>query len=212
ICLGPAQMGHPLMMAFLTNFHVSNMQASRKPSLKSNWLVSCFLAKTDIQSAFRIVPVHPDAYELLCFSWEGKFYYDRCLAFGASSRCRIFERVSSALEWIALSKLRASAVVKILDDFLFIENAYDGCLQTLQSFLKMCNTVGISIADKKTFPPHTTMTFVGFSLDSLRMETSLPSEKNSQKQGTSLLSLSQGSLLNYENISPCWFFLFFSAQ
>ena len=91
----------------------------------------CFLAKTDIQSAFRIVPVHPDAYELLCFSWEGKFYYDRCLAFGASSRCRIFERVSSALEWIALSKLGASAVVKILDDFLFIENAYDGCLQTL---------------------------------------------------------------------------------
>lgn len=140
----------------------------------------CFLAKTDIQSAFRIVPVHPEDYELLGFSWEGKFYYDRSLAFGASSSCRIFERISSALEWIALSKLGASAVVKILDDFLFIENTYDGCLQTLQSFLKMCNTVGIPIADKKTFPPHTTMTFVGFSLDSLRMETSLPSEKLSK--------------------------------
>ena len=175
-------MGHPLMMAFLTNFHAYNMQASRKPSLKSNWLVgkSCFLAKTDIQSAFRIVPVHPDDYKLLGFSWEGKFYYDRCLDFGASSSCRIFERISSALEWIALSKLGASAVIKILYEFLFIENAYDGCLQILQSFLKMCNTVGIPITDKKTFPPHTTMAFIGFSLDSLRMETSLPSEKLSK--------------------------------
>ena len=44
----------------------------------------------------------------------------------------------------------------------------------------MCNTVGIPIADKKTFPPQTTMAFVGFALDSLRMETSLPSEKLSK--------------------------------
>ena len=30
----------------------------------------CFLAKTDIKSAFRIVPVHPSDYELLGFKWR----------------------------------------------------------------------------------------------------------------------------------------------
>ena len=36
-----------------------------------------FLAKTDIESAFRLIPVHPDDYELLGMKWEGKYYYDK---------------------------------------------------------------------------------------------------------------------------------------
>ena len=45
----------------------------------------CFLAKTDIESAFRLIPVHPDDYELLGMYWEGKYYYDKVLPFGLSS-------------------------------------------------------------------------------------------------------------------------------
>ena len=39
---------------------------------------------------------------------------------GCSSSCNIFETFSTALEWIAMNKLNASAVIHILDDFLFI--------------------------------------------------------------------------------------------
>ena len=60
----------------------------------------CFLAKTDIESAFKIVPDHPsDTY------WVSHgtviFYYDKCLPFGCFSSCNIFETFSKALEWAA---------------------------------------------------------------------------------------------------------------
>ena len=45
----------------------------------------CFLAKTDIKSAFRIILLHPRDFDLLCLEWEGKFYFDRCLPMGCSS-------------------------------------------------------------------------------------------------------------------------------
>lgn len=48
------------------------------------------MAKTDIEDAFRIIPIHPSDYHLLGFIWEGQFYYDKCLPMGASSSCQIF--------------------------------------------------------------------------------------------------------------------------
>ena len=56
------------------------------------------LAKTDIKSAFRIIPVHPSDYQRLGFQSKGKWYVDRCLLVGCSSSCRIFEAFSSSLE------------------------------------------------------------------------------------------------------------------
>ena len=50
----------------------------------------CFLAKTDIKSAFRLIPLHPDDYPLVGFKWDGGYYFDKCLPMGASSACNIF--------------------------------------------------------------------------------------------------------------------------
>ena len=58
----------------------------------------CFLAKTDIKSAFRIIPVHPLEYPLLGIKWDNQYYFDRCLAMGLKSSCAIFETFSSSLE------------------------------------------------------------------------------------------------------------------
>ena len=51
----------------------------------------CFIAKADIKSAFRIIPVHPDDYHLLGFKFGGQYYYDKCLPMGCSISCKIFE-------------------------------------------------------------------------------------------------------------------------
>lgn len=37
----------------------------------------CFLAKTDSESAFRLIYVHRDDYELLAMHSEWKYYYDK---------------------------------------------------------------------------------------------------------------------------------------
>ena len=53
--------------------------------------VGCFMAKTDIKSAFRIIPIHSQDYSLLGIKWADKYYFDRCLPMGCSSSCAIFE-------------------------------------------------------------------------------------------------------------------------
>ena len=138
---------------------------------------NCFMAKTDVRSAFRIMPIHPNDYHLLGFSWKGFYYYDKCVPFGASSSCRLFEATSTALEWIAIHKLGCAAVVHILDDFLLINSTEEDCTRDLNAFLFMCSDIGIPMALDKTFPASTSMTFVGISLCTIRLEASLPLDK-----------------------------------
>lgn len=55
--------------------------ASRTLSLGKGALV----AKMDIQSAYRMVPVHPDDRHLLGMQWEGQSFIDTALPFGVRS-------------------------------------------------------------------------------------------------------------------------------
>ena len=55
----------------------------------------CFRAKTDIESAFRLIPIHPDDYELLGMYWQGKYYYDIVPPFGLRSASFILSSCSS---------------------------------------------------------------------------------------------------------------------
>ena len=79
----------------------------------------CYLAKTDIKSAFRIIPIHPNDYPLLGMKWRGLYYYDRCMPMGCSSSCKTFETFSTAIEWIARHKLKIDELLHLLDDFFF---------------------------------------------------------------------------------------------
>ena len=136
-----------------------------------------YLAKTDVESAFRVVPIHPSDYHLLGFSWRGKYYYDKVLPMGCSSSCRIFEAFSSALEWVSLHKTTASHVCHILDDFLFVEESRAACQESLHSFTVLCSEIGVPLAANKTFPPSQVMDFVGITLDTVHRVALLPQEK-----------------------------------
>ena len=65
----------------------------------------CALAKTDVKNAFRLIPINPCDCDLLGFCWEDSFYLDKCLPMRAIFSCKIWESFSTALEWIAKSKL-----------------------------------------------------------------------------------------------------------
>ena len=137
----------------------------------------CFLAKTDVKSAFRIIPVHPDDRHLLGFRWQGLLYFDNCLPMGCSSSCRIFETFSTSLEWIISQRLHHVRVVHVLDDFLFIASSYDRCLHALNTFISICEDIGVPIAPDKTVGPEQSLPFVGIQLDTNDMTASLPLDK-----------------------------------
>ena len=136
------------------------------------------MAETDIDSAFRLIPVHPSDHPLLGFQFNGHFYYDSCLPFGASSSCALFESFSKALEWIAKHKLGTKEIIHILDDFLiFGPPNSDDCNKSLSRFLSMCSEVGVPIKSEKTERATTCLTFMGLELDSISMEARLPLDK-----------------------------------
>ena len=58
------------------------------------------MAKFDIKSAYRIIPIHPDVRHLFGMRWRDKIFIDLCLAFGLRSACQIFNNFADILEWI----------------------------------------------------------------------------------------------------------------
>ena len=143
----------------------------------------CFLAKTDIESAFRLIPIRPSDYELFGMYWEGSFYYDKVLPFGLRSAPFLFNLLSEAIEWILLHHCHISFVCHILDDFLIIKPSPPTppfslpCKQSLSSMLMTFRNLGIPIAVNKTEGPCTTLEFMGIILDTVRMEARLPADK-----------------------------------
>ena len=137
----------------------------------------CYMAKTDIKSAFRIVPVHPDDRHLLGFKWKGRYYFDNCLPMGCSSSCQLFELFSTALHWIVANYLPAVGVVHVLDDFLFIAENREICQEALKLFEDICLDIGVPLAPEKTMGPSQVLPFVGIQLDTIQMEASLPEDK-----------------------------------
>ena len=57
------------------------------------------LAKVDIESAYRLVPVHPQDRILQAMEWKGNVYVDPMLPFGLRSAPKIFNAVADGLNW-----------------------------------------------------------------------------------------------------------------
>ncbi len=55
------------------------------------------MAKIDVKSAYRIVPLHPADRRLLAMEWNGKVFVD---AFGLRLAPKIFNALADAVEWM----------------------------------------------------------------------------------------------------------------
>ncbi|CAH2315539.1 Hypothetical predicted protein, partial [Pelobates cultripes] len=78
------------------------------------------LAKSDIESAFRLFPVHPDCFHLLGCRFQGSFFFDMCLPMGCAISCSYFEMFASFLEWVVARVAGIESLTHYLDDFLFV--------------------------------------------------------------------------------------------
>ena len=155
----------------------------------------CFMAKTDVKSAFRNIPVHPDDWELLGMKWRDLYFFYRVLPFGLRSAPFIFNMLSDALEWILIHKLGVSNILHILDDFFIAEPAQrSACLTSLCKLLCLFTELDVPIAPGKTYAPNQVLEFLGISLDSVRMIAYLPPDK---------LGQARSLLENWQKCSSC---------
>jgi hypothetical protein len=137
----------------------------------------CYLAKCDIETAFRVLPLHPSSYPLMGFEWNGFYYYDMCLPMGCSVSCRFFEAFSQALQWILQTKFKLNGITHILDDFMFVAKSQKECNRKLNHFFALAEWLNVPIKHSKTCHPHTNMVAHGLEVDTITMEIRLPHDK-----------------------------------
>ena len=138
------------------------------------------IAKCDVRHAYRIVPVSPANYHLLCFSWttDGvqRWYYHRRLPFGTRSSPHHFSRLTVALLYHVAPLLpEGTAAHDFLDDLIVFGDAarMPQAMEVITSTMKRW---AIPLNVKKFAAegtPETTKTVLGIVLDTVRMEMRL---------------------------------------
>ena len=141
------------------------------------------LAKTEVKSAYRLLPVHQDDRPLLGMKWWDKFFVDLALWFGLRSTPRIFSDVADALQWIVQHPHQVSDLLHYLDDFLTLGPPDSPiCQVNLNTLLAVSAPLGVPMSPANTVGPTTCLTFLGIELDSVLLECRLPEEKLNKAQ------------------------------
>ena len=135
------------------------------------------LAKFDIESAYRLIPVHPEDRRLLGMSWNGKIFVDGALPFGLRSAPKLFTALADALSWV-IHQHGVREAIHYLDDYLlFGAPGTEECEVALRTSLQLCEQLGVPIASHKVDGPATSLVFLGIELDTLAGVVRLPPEK-----------------------------------
>ncbi|MEO2152753.1 MAG: reverse transcriptase domain-containing protein, partial [Thermococcus sp.] len=136
-----------------------------------------FMAKVDIRHAFRLCPVRPAEWPLLCFRWEGLYYFDSRLPFGLRSSPFIFNSFADALLWTLSHHLRLRAVIHYLDDFFLCHSSFRACQTAMDGLLALFTRLGVPLASEKICGPATRLTFLGIEIDTAARTVRLPPDK-----------------------------------
>lgn len=119
-------------------------------------------AKTDIDSTFRLVPMHPDIFQLLGGKWLGCYFIDQCLPMGCSISCSLFETLVLSLSgWSGrcLDCRQSSTIWIILCIGPAVPNQCRVLLATVQ---QRAERIGIPLAADKTEGPASVLSFSGY--------------------------------------------------
>ena len=145
----------------------------------------CWLAKSDAKSAFRVLGLNPSSWPWLILKavspFDGKTYYfvDKCLPFGSSISCALFQKVSDAIAWLVKFRTKKD-LVNYLDDFLFVAMLRFLCDLQLRTFLQICEDIGMPISSDKTVYSCSQLTFLGFLVDGQKQMVMVPVDKISK--------------------------------
>lgn len=146
--------------------------------LKQSGLGS-LMAKLDLKDAFRHIPISPEDWHHMGFSWRRQLYYCIVLTFGLRSAPYIFNLFEEALHWIIQCHV-PSCLRHYLDDFFLIfppdYNPADAH-SAIEWVMGLGRALGLCFQDSKTVWPSTCVDFLGLELDSVAMEARLPTDK-----------------------------------
>ena len=106
------------------------------------------------------------------------YFVDKCLPFGVSISCALFQKFSDTLCYLIEVKVNMpKRITNYLDDFLFIAKTLVKCNFMITQFLTLCSEVGVPIAVEKTEWATEIIIFLGILLDGCSRTLSIPIKK-----------------------------------
>lgn len=139
---------------------------------------NALIAKMDIKSAFRLLPVYPGDFNLLGFKIDSDYFIDKCMPMGCSISCSTFETFSTFLHWLTTKESNSENLDHYLDDFFFAGTANSNdCQSLMTTFVNICNKLQVPIADEKTEGPTCVMEYLGLTIDTQEMTVKIPDKK-----------------------------------
>lgn len=153
---------------------------------------STLMAKRDIKSAFRLLPISPKDFELLGIKFDGKIYVNLNLPFGASCAPYYFEAFSTFIHWLVKDISKIPSLDHYLDDFIFCgAHGTGNCQHLLSTFHQVCVQLGVPINDGKSTDPSTVIVFLGLEIDSSQMLIRIPQHKIAELKSLILLYITR---------------------
>ena len=142
----------------------------------------------DLKSLFHLILLQGSCWNLLVVKAKDpkvnwRYFVDKCLPFGASISCAIFQHFSNALAHVH-KFLRNLKYLKIqfgltnyLDNFLHFALAKLLCDGSLLLFKQLCHRLGMPLAEEKLVWGMTQIVFLGILLDGKYYWLAVPEEK-----------------------------------
>ena len=158
---------------FLENYH---FQMENISCLKSLINHDDFMTSVDLKDAYLSVHIHRSSQKYLCFQWRNKSFAFQGLPFGLNTAHRVFTKLLKPVA--AYLPKRDIRIIVYLDDFLILGSSKEESILNTRLTLEILQWLGLIINwDKSTLVPTQSLTFLGFTINSLTMSPSLPEGK-----------------------------------
>ena len=126
---------------------------------------NCWYSKLDLTNCFLSFPLHSSALPHFIFRFEDELYQFTRVPFGLSSAPRICTELLAVVAY-AMGLDGVDALVRYLDDFLFIDGEECANHASLATALRLFDTFGLVVNPEKTEGPAQRITFLGVLFDS----------------------------------------------
>ena len=138
----------------------------------------CFMAKVDIEAAYRHIPIDPYDWDLTAFCWPTDsledLYLDGYLQFGLKNACEVFNRVGRAIVRM-MARKGFKCIVVYVDDFIIICKTRAMAWYAYWALRILLNKLGfqVNMRAHKCIAPCQVIDFLGITLDSVAMQARL---------------------------------------
>ena len=142
----------------------------------------CFVGRSDVKAAFRNLGISREYWKFLVMkaksTLDGRwyFFFDKCLAFGASISCAHVQSVSDAIAHLVLWRTK-KVPINFLDDLFFTAIRRQWCNRQLQIFIEICEQIKLPVNMDKTHWGTTCLSFLGFLIDTVKRIICIPQQK-----------------------------------